>query len=215
MTLKRLILMVVLAAVTVVVVTYAIRLVEPSVRAPAVPGTATLRADPAAARREIAMIDSAVVIAIRARDFSALAELTHPSKGVRVTHYTYVRPDSDVVLRRDDLRRASDGTVEHLWGAADGTGDPVRMTVGRYFARHLEKDFTNAPRVGYNSGPIGTGNTLNNIAQVYPEAIIVERHFPGVDPRYGGMDWRSLWLAYERHDGVWYLVGIARGVWTI
>jgi len=43
----------------------------------------------------------------------------------------------------------------------------------------------------------------------------VEYHFPGIDPQYGGLDWRSLRLVFQQSGGEWYLVGIIHDQWTI
>ena len=62
---------------------------------------------------------------------------------------------------------------------------------------------------------MGTGNSIYNLRELYPKATIVEFNTPGTDPRYGGMDWRSLWIVMERVDDRWVVVGIVHGSWTI
>jgi (p)ppGpp synthase/HD superfamily hydrolase len=44
---------------------------------------------------------------------------------------------------------------------------------------------------------------------------MVEYHFSGFDPKYEGMDWRSLRLVFEEKDNIWHLVGIIHDQWTI
>jgi len=72
-----------------------------------------------------------------------------------------------------------------------------------------------APDVTYNSETLSSGNLINNIRESYPAAIIVEYHFPGFEEKYGGMDWTSLWLVFEKQGSEWYLVGLVHGEWTI
>jgi len=97
----------------------------------------------------------------------------------------------------------------------DGTGDPIGLTPAQYCQRFIyDRDYTQAREVSYNR-PLGQGNSLNNSLAVYPRAAIVEYHFPGFDPQYGGMDWRSLRLVFERKGRAWYLVGIIHAEWTI
>jgi len=31
--------------------------------------------------------------------------------------------------------------------------------------------------------------------------MVVEYHFPGIDPQYGGLDWRSLRLVFQQSGG--------------
>jgi hypothetical protein len=61
---------------------------------------------------------------------------------------------------------------------------------------------------------MGVGNSLYNLREVYPGATIVEFNTPGTDPKYGGMDWRSLWVVLERYQDRWVVVGLVRGAWT-
>ncbi|HYF94322.1 MAG TPA: hypothetical protein VD969_19050 [Symbiobacteriaceae bacterium] len=54
----------------------------------------------------------------------------------------------------------------------------------------------------------------DNWRAAYPDGFMVEFHFPGFEAKYGGMDWRSLRLVYERLGNAWFLVGIIHGQWT-
>lgn len=58
------------------------------------------------------------------------------------------------------------------------------------------------------------GNTIVNISDVYTEGKFIDYYFPGFNPDYGGADWASLKLVFEKYDGQWYLVCIAHGEWT-
>lgn len=176
--------------------------------APSAPATA-----PPADLREAA---GAVAEALEARDLERLAELVHPETGVRFSPYAYVEPEEHVILTREDLRAAAAGAaLERSWGHHDGTGQPIELT----FREYLDRFVYDAPYLAQGRVSVderqGRGNTLDNAAQVYPEARIVEYHLPGRDPRYGGMDWRSLRLVLEEREGRWYLVGVAHDEWTI
>lgn len=170
---------------------------------------------PEEARRIIEGRAKEAVTALHVHDMSRLASFVHPTKGVRFSHYMYVQPGKDMVFTRSQVPGLWENGTEYVWGESDGTGDPIRMTFNAYHRRWLNNDFSNAPRIAYNSSPIGRGNTPNNIALVYPGSIVVEHHFPGFDPRYEGMDWTSLWLVFELAGSEWHLVGVVRGNWTI
>jgi len=102
-----------------------------------------------------------------------------------------------------------------VWGAYDGTGDPINLTFEGYYNKFIyDVDFANAKIIGNNT-VVGHGNSLINISEVYPGAVFIEYHFPGFDPQYNGMDWRSLRLIFEEKDGAWYIVGIVHDQWTI
>jgi hypothetical protein len=59
-----------------------------------------------------------------------------------------------------------------------------------------------------------TSFSASQLKRFYPRAILVQFHSPGRDPKYGGMDWRSLWLVWNRSGKTWKLVGIANDEWT-
>lgn len=166
-------------------------------------------------RRVLTVRAREIAAALAARDVAKVATYVHPTLGVRISHTTYVQPDRDLHFSAADLRHAWTSGQEFVWGTADGTGEPIRMTLRGYVELWLKHDFATAPEIGYNAAPLRSGNTPNNLAEVYPASVRVEQHFPGFDPRYEGMDWQSLWLVFQRSGTDWFLTGIARGSWTI
>ncbi|HEV2011830.1 MAG TPA: hypothetical protein VGS17_12475 [Candidatus Limnocylindria bacterium] len=169
----------------------------------------------AEAKRLVESTALAVVDALQRKDAAKLASLAHPAKGVRFSVYPYVRTDTDQVLTAADLATAFSDPKVRLWGITDGKGDDIRLTYAKYQAQYVyDVDFSKAPEVAYNRA-IGKGNSTDNSATAYPDAVMVEFHYPGFDPKFSGMDWRSLRLFFEQKDGTWYLVGIVHGQWTI
>jgi hypothetical protein len=164
------------------------------------------------------LVESTAIVALNAlkSQFGAqLASIAHPDKGVRFSMYPYIRTDTDVVLTAADLAIAFTDPKVRFWGISDGKGDDVRLTFAGYYAKFVyDVDFAKAPDVAYNRA-IGTGNSTDNSATAYPDAVMVEFHYAGFDPKLSGMDWRSLRLFFEQKDGTWYLVGIVHGQWTI
>lgn len=152
---------------------------------------------------------------LKTKDMTALASLVHPSKGVRFTPYSYVDLPDDQVFTAAQLPSLLQSSQTYLWGEYDGSGEPIQLDFSAYYAKFVyDVDFANPHMIG-NNVSIGTGNSLNNLSQAYPNRPFVEFHFTGFDPQYGGMDWRSLSLVFEELSGVWYLVGIVHGQWTI
>ena len=157
-----------------------------------------------------------MLAALKARDGSALAPLVHPDKGVRFSPYAFVHSDSDVVIPAATVAGLFADTTRRLWGHADGTGDPLRMAFADYYKRFVyDLDFGAAPTVRVNGEPIRPGNAPSNLKTAYPGARWVEFHYPQIDQRYEGMDWRSLWLVFEPHGSEWRLTGVVHGSWTI
>jgi hypothetical protein len=189
---------------------------------PSAPRTSTVP------KRQVGTADEAlafrageIVRALRGQDWETVARAVHPDKGVRFSPYTYVRAgpgapdDRDRVFSADELRGlAADSAVYH-WGTFDGTGEPIEMTFAEYADRFIyDADFYLSSEVGYNE-TIGRGNTINNVVEVYPQAVTVEFYVEGSDPELGGLDWRSLRLVFERVGDTWYLVGVVHDEWTI
>jgi hypothetical protein len=161
------------------------------------------------------------ILALRDHDIPELVELVHPVKGVTFSPYTFVHPlqgapgEADLVFSRDQLAGLWSDPAVHHWGSYDGSGLPIDLTFQAYYAKFVyDVDFAQPEVVGFDEF-IGQGNTINNIREVYPLGVVVEYHFSGFDPQYGGMDWKSLRLVFEEVDGAWYLVGIVHDEWTI
>jgi hypothetical protein len=170
---------------------------------------------------EVAARAGQIVRALRDRDWAAVSSAVHPDQGVRFSPYAYVRPGApgeegvDRVFTADEVAALAAGETVYGWGRFDGSGEPIEMTFSEYYARFVyDADFAWAYAVGYNVR-VGAGNTIHNLAEVYPQAQVVEFYLPGTDPRYAGMDWRSLRLVLEQVDGTWYLVGVVHDEWTI
>jgi hypothetical protein len=146
----------------------------------------------------------------------SLAALAHPTLGIRFTPYTHVDTASDRRLTPDQLRAQWARSDSILWGVQDGSGEPIRLTFREYVDRFVyDFDALHAARIARDSAPMGIGNSLYNLREVYSGDAIVEFNTPGTNPKYSGMDWRSLWIVLRRVDDRWAVVGIVRGAWTI
>lgn len=153
--------------------------------------------------------------AIKDKDAETLAEFIHPTKGVRFTPYTYVSVEDDVVLNKEEIKEFFNDQKVYLWGSYDGIGDEINLTPSQYYERFIyTEDFLNAEEIGYNE-VLSSGNMLENQFEVYDNAIVVEYYFPGFNPDYEGMDWKSLRLVFEQYEDSWKLVGIIHNQWTI
>lgn len=170
---------------------------------------------PEQAEKTIKETAANLIKALRAKDAGAVADLVHPTQGVRFTPYTYVSLESDLVFSPEEIQRFFDDQKVYLWGHYDGSGDPINLTPSQYYEKFVYvEDYANAKQVGYNQ-VLSSGNALENQFEVYNNPIIVEYYFPGFNPQYEGMDWRSLRLVFELYQNEWKLVGIINNQWTI
>ena len=169
----------------------------------------------------VAMRAAAVIQAIGAKDLDTLSQFVHPQEGVRFSPYPYVVTDpdnesgADLVFSAAELPSLAEDPTVYQWGTYDGSGEPIQMTFNEYWERFVyDADFAQPHLIGFGEA-IGQGNMINNIAQVYPQGVMIEYHFRGFDPAYEGLDWRSLRLVLEEHGETWVLVGIVHAEWTI
>jgi len=162
-----------------------------------------------------AVLDRAnqAVQTLKNQDFVSLSGFIHPYDGVRFSPYAYVK-DSDQVFSADEIMNILSDTGIYTWGAYSGTGESINLSFPEYYSKFIyDQDFTNAPKVALNQR-LSAGNSIDNSTEFYPGAMIVEYYFPGFDPQYSGMDWRSLRLVFSEDNGTWYLVGIIHDEWT-
>ncbi|HSL93871.1 MAG TPA: hypothetical protein VK905_04640 [Bacillota bacterium] len=156
----------------------------------------------------------AAIALIQDEDFAGLAMMVHPD-GLRFSPYGYVDIANDLVFTAAEVALLPTDTTLRTWGSFDGSGLPIELAFAAYYDRFVyDQDFANPHFIGINN-IIGMGNTLINLADVYPDGEFVEFHFSGFDPQYEGMDWRSLRLVFEEVAGEWVLIGIVHDEWTI
>jgi hypothetical protein len=152
--------------------------------------------------------------AIKTQDFATLATLASAS-GVRFTPYEHVNPSTDVVLDTQELASALSISRSYTRWNSDGSGLPINLWIGQYREKFVyDVDFATAPVQQWNQ-ITQRGNIINNIATVYPNKQIIEYHFNQIDPKYEGIDRRSLYLVFDQENGVWKLIGVVHGQRTI
>lgn len=156
-----------------------------------------------------------VLDSIKNNDMNTLSTFVHPTNGVRFTPYEYIDLQNDPVFTAAEIAGIGNDTQVYNWGSYDGSGEPIDLTFSDYYGEFIyDHDFINPHMIG-NNVAIGSGNMINNIGTEYPNGQFVEFHFTGFDPQYAGIDWSSLRLVFEDVGGIWYLVGVVHGQWTI
>jgi hypothetical protein len=167
------------------------------------------------AKRIIEVRSQAAVTALQKKDWAALSGYVHPDKGLHISPSCYVDTKKDQVFPKDQTAKFDkDGTVR-TWGSYDGSGEPIKLTASQFYDQILyNHDYAKPEKTGYNES-WGKSNTVNNIRDTYPDAIVVEYYFGGFDAKLKGIDWASLSLVFEEKAGEWYLTGMVRNQWTI
>ncbi len=158
-----------------------------------------------------------VMKALKNGDMATIASWAHLEQGIRFSPYAHVDPEKDVVMKRSELEGAMKDPSKRLWGAFDGSGEPIELTYADYHRKFVyDEDFAGKGEVALNKR-LGTSTTLDNLRDVYPQERydVVEYYISAIDPQYEGMDWRSLRLVFERIGEDHALVGIVHDQWTI
>ncbi|MGD9222546.1 MAG: SH3 domain-containing protein [Desulfobacteraceae bacterium] len=173
------------------------------------------RFSPRDAELVIADLATKVLRSLKQKDMKKFASYVHPLKGVRFSPYAHVDEDSDKVFTASAVVGLLEDKQKQLWGYYDGSGDDIQLTFADYYQHFIySHDFLNAKQVAYNKS-IGSGNTRNNLTEVYPNSTFVEYHFSGLDPKVGGTSWVSLRLVFEQIKDKWYVVSVIHAQWTI
>ena len=155
-----------------------------------------------------------VLESIKYEQYGQLTSIIHPESCLRFSPYQYLNNDNRIICP-SEFDSFTSSTVPISWGHFDGTGKPIDLTFIEYHQQFVyDQDFLKPNVVGLNI-EVSVGNSINNIQEIYPGGIMIEYHFPGIDPRYGGMDWRSLRLVFIPENDQWYLTAIIHGEWTI
>ena len=166
------------------------------------------------AQRAIGTLVRDALAAFKDQDSAKLAALAHPAKGVRFSPYAYLNP-TNITLSVAELATAFNDPTKRTWGITDGRGDPIILTFAEYSRRWVYgRDFATSTQTAYNR-TIGQGNTTDNTAVIFPDAILFEAYDPGPDPQMKDMQWQCVRFLFERAVDRWYLVSVVHGEWTI
>lgn len=153
--------------------------------------------------------------ALQSQQYAKITPHIHPKKGVRFSMYAYVNVKKDKVFSRKNFDKyLKQSKIKFTWGNKDGIGEPLITPLPSYLSDWVVRDNLSTPsKVGVNEF-YGTGNSLNNLREVYPTQDFVEFYYAG-SKQYDCMDWRCLRLVFEAYQGRPYLIAIITDEWTI
>ena len=183
-----------------------------------VPQADTSRGDappPTDSNAPLLMAGTAVLQALKGQDIETLSALTDPERGVTFTPYSTVDARSDLTFLPDQLAQAAANHTQYIWGHAQGSGEPIELTLSDYLKRFVyNADYLTAPFIGVNH-VIASGNSLENVSQAYPDGYFIEYYFPGLDAANSGLDWCALKTVFHWSGGAYRLTGLIHSEWTI
>lgn len=145
--------------------------------------------------------------ALASGNYNAIVDDIHPTLGVRFSMYAYVRPDKDKVFSREQFTQyLQQSKIRFTWGQLDGTGEMLVTPLPTYLQSWVGGSKFNNTTMSINEFK-ASGNSINNLKQVYPNAEFVEFYAKGSD-KYAGLDWQALRLVFDEYQGKRYLVAI-------
>ncbi len=155
-----------------------------------------------------------ILTALKQQDISKLNQYVSPEFRLRFSPYAFIDTSSKAFTPYE-LTAAFEKATIFEWGSYDGSGDPIKMNIRQYFNKFVyNKDYLSAPKRSVNTF-LGSGNSLNNLKEVYPTDLFTEFYFPGFDAKYDGMDWQTIRLVFRRSNEKTYLIAIVHDQWTI
>lgn len=155
-----------------------------------------------------------VLQVLKVKQYAQFANHIHPEKGVRFSMYAFVNPAKDKIFTKEDFLKYIDSETKFTWGERDGTGEPLVLSINDYLQKWVfKKDFDTASEYYFNDFK-ASGNSLNNLKKLYPNANFTENFIAGTEEN-SGLDWASLRLVFEESAGNNYLVAVINDEWTI
>ncbi len=151
---------------------------------------------------------------IKNGDYAGLSEVVHPEYGVVFSPYATIHRNSNKCVTAAQVAAFGNAKHQYVWGKYAGKGSPIELTPFEYFKEFVfDKDYTLSPLLGVNA-IVKSGNSLENIAEVFPNVRFVDFHFSGTEIN-SGLDWSSLRLGFEEYEGRLMLTLILHSEWTI
>ena len=152
-----------------------------------------------------------ILILLKNNQYDSLANYFHPDSGVRFSPYAFVDPKKNVKLSGAEFTKAVISNKKFTWGNADGSGDSITLTIPEYIKKFVyNADFVHAKKTSVNK-MIGSGNSLNNLQEIYPAAPFTESYDAGKHE----MAWSSLRLVFNKVGHKFYLIAMVHDQWTI
>ena len=175
-----------------------------------------------AVKMDTPVIDGAIVSFARdsvlplmeAKDYAGIASFIG-DEGIFFSPYGLADTTKSKVLSRQQYLELVKNNKQVLWGHADGTGDPIRLSIPQYFKKYVyDVAFLKAEQTAVNK-LIDPDSSFSKVPAVFANHPFVQFYFPGFNKEYEGMDWKSLLLVFKQQQSTYYLVAVIHNQWKI
>lgn len=154
-----------------------------------------------------------IVEYLKNRDFEALSAVVHPEYNLVLSPYATINLATAKCFSADEIKVIMGDKTVYTWGVFDGSAEPIEMTFNEYYGTFIfDKDYSLAPIISINN-IVESGNALENVAEVFPDAHFVEFHYPRSSDKNN--DWGTLRFVFERYNDTYALTAIVHSSWTV
>ncbi len=163
---------------------------------------------------DLKVVSEKIMIAIKEKNYEALANFVHPTEGVRFSATSIIDVKNDKVLTKDLILELSKSKKKFKWGVDEGIGDPINLSINNYFDQFVyDVDFIKLAKKELNkvTNSVEPTRTIKN---VYPKSQFVEYYYAGDGKKYDGLDWKALTLIFKNENNNAYLIGISHRQWA-
>lgn len=155
-----------------------------------------------------------VIKAIDNHNYQMLSEYAHPEKGIVFTPFSYIDYDENLVFMPEQIMNFNSNVEIYNWGYYDQSPNLIKMNIEEYFNSFVyDNKYLNSTQIGINTF-VRTGNSIENITDVFPDCIFVDFYDSG-SKDYGGLDWSSLKIVMVKYDGSFKVVALVHSSYTL
>lgn len=150
---------------------------------------------------------------IKNGEYEKISKISHRETGVLFSPYATISATASRVFSASEIKSLGRDKQSYVWGVFDGSGEPIDMTPNEYFTRFVfDRDFTTARQIGVDT-VVRSGNSLENITEVFPEMRFVDFYTPSTTA--DDLGWKSLRLGFLPYDDCLMLSLILHSEYTI
>ena len=160
---------------------------------------------------------NSVLEAIQNKDYKKLSTYIDPQQGVVFSPYSYVDKS---VLKNNHFTKQSiitfgESNTKKVWGYADGSGDPINLTMGQYIDKFVyDNNFLHVKNIEVNKSLFRKSNGIDNSLQAFPGKTFVD-YYKKPNEGETEFDWSNLRLIFNKEGNRLYLVAVVHNQWQI
>jgi hypothetical protein len=166
----------------------------------------------------LSLLESAdlVLKALSTYSFDDLIMFQTEKKDIIFSPYLTFKKEDAACFSPEALKENKKADAVLYWGIQDGTGNPINLTVEKYFERYVYRDDYLSEKAKILENNIETlGSSINIIPEVFPNHEYVSYYLPPEEDDIAEMSWKTLILVFERINNELKIKAVINHEWTI